>query len=75
MNTMKWQKDMKLKDELPKPVVSNMLLGKSEDKAPERMKTLSQNGKDTQLWMCLVMKVKSDAVKNKIAWEPGKLGP
>jgi len=39
------------------------------------MKTLSQKGKDAQLWMCLVMKVKSDAVKNKIAWEPGMLGP
>ena len=40
------------------------------------MKTLSQNGKDAQLWMCLVMmKVKSDAVKNKTAWEPGMLGP
>ena len=29
-------------------------------------KCLGQTGKDTQLWMCLVMKVKSDAVKNRL---------
>ena len=28
---------------------------------------LSQSGNDAQLWMCLVAKVKSDAVKNNIA--------
>ena len=50
--------------------VSNMLLGKSGGQlliAPERMKQLGQSGNDAQLWMCLVMKVKSDAVKNSIA--------
>ena len=31
--------------------------------APERMKHLGQSGNNTQLWMCLVMKVKSDAVR------------
>ena len=35
--------------------------------APERMKRLSQRGNSTQLWICLVVKVKSDAVKNNIA--------
>ena len=30
------------------------------------MKQLDQSGYDAQLWMCLVMKVKSDAVKNNI---------
>ena len=33
----------------------------------ERMKRLGQSGNDTQLWMCLLVKVKSDAVKNNIA--------
>ena len=33
----------------------------------ERMKRLDQSGNDAQLWMCLVVKVKSDAVKNNIA--------
>ena len=50
--------------------MSNMLLGKSRGQlliAPERMKKLGQSGNDTQLWVCLVVKVKSDAVKNDIA--------
>ena len=34
--------------------------------APERMKWLRQSKNDVQLWMCLVMKVKSNAVKNSI---------
>ena len=52
-----------------------MLLGKSREIAPERMKRLGQSGNDTLLWMCLGVKVKSGAVKNSIAWEPGILGP
>ena len=35
--------------------------------APEGMKRLSQSGNDAQLWMCVVVKIKLDAVKNKIA--------
>ena len=31
-----------------------------------RMKWLGQSGKNTQLWMCLVVKVKSDAVKHNV---------
>ena len=56
---------------------SNILLGKSREQlliAPERMKRLGQSGNDTRLWMCLVVKVKSDAVKNSIALEHGELG-
>ena len=52
-----------------------MLLEKSGEIAPEGMKRLSQRGNDTQLWMCLVIKVKSDAVKSNIAKEPGMSGP
>ena len=44
-----------------------MLLEKSREIAPEGMKRLSQRVNDTQSWMCLVAKVKSDAVKNNIA--------
>ena len=50
--------------------MSNILLEKSEETAPERMKRLSQSGKNAQLWMYLVMKVKSNAVKHNIAEEP-----
>ena len=40
----------------------NMLVEKGGEIAPEGMKRLSQSGNSTQLWMCLVVKVKSDAV-------------
>ena len=78
MNSMKRQKDVTLDNEPPGWKVSIMLLGKSGGQlliAPERMKLLDQSRNDAQLWMCLVVKVKSDAVKNNVAWEPGMLGP
>ena len=52
-----------------------MLLVKSTEITPEGMKRLHQSGNNTQLWMCLVVKVKSDAVKSNIAQELGMLGP
>ena len=48
--------------------MSNMLLGKSRAQlltAPIGIKSLGQSRNDDQLWMCLVVKVKSDSVKNK----------
>ena len=42
---------------------------------PERMKWPGQSRYSSQLWMCLVMEVKSDAAKNNIAKETGMLGP
>ena len=55
------------------------LLGKSGGQlliAPERMKWLGQSRKDAELWMCTMVKVKSDAIKkNNITQEPWKLGP
>ena len=51
MNSMKRQKDRTLKDELPRLVDANMLLEKSGDIAPERIKRLNQRGNDAQLWM------------------------
>ena len=44
-----------------------MLLEKNGEITPERMKGWSQNKNNTQLWMSLVMEVKSDAVKSNIA--------
>ena len=44
-----------------------MLLEKSEEIAPEGTKRLSQSGNNVQVWICLVVKVKSAAVKNNIA--------
>ena len=51
MNSMKRQKDMTLKDELPRSVGANMLLEKSGEITPERMKGWSQSKNNTQLWM------------------------
>ena len=54
--------------------VSNILLRKSREIAPEGMKWLSQSGNNAQLSMCLLVKVKSDAVKNA-AQEPEMFNP
>ena len=58
--------------------VSSMLVGKSRRQliiAPERGKQMGQSRNDAQLYICLVVKVKSDAVRNKTAQEPGMLVP
>ena len=52
-----------------------MLLENNGEIAPEGMKGWSQSKNSAQLWMCLVVKMKSVAVKNSIACEPGMLGP
>ena len=39
------------------------------------MKWVRQSINDSQLWTCLVVKVKSDAAKTTTAKEPGMLGP
>ena len=44
-----------------------MLLEKSREIAPERMKKMSQSENSTQFWICLLMKIKSNAVNNNIA--------
>ena len=62
----------------PGQKVSNMLLRKRRGKlliAPERNKCLGQSENDPQLWMFLVVKVKTYASKNNIAKEPGMLIP
>ena len=69
MNGMKRQKDMTVEDEPPGQKVSNMLPGKHGGQlliASGRMNRLGQSKNDTQLWICLAAKVKSDAVKNDI---------
>ena len=59
----------------PGQEVPNMLVEKHGEIPPERMKRLSQSRNDAQLEVYLVVKVKSNAVKNNIAQEPGMLGP
>ena len=52
-----------------------MLLEMSGEITPERMKGWSQSENNTQLWMGLVIKARSDAIKSSIAQEPGMLSP
>ena len=44
-----------------------MLLEKSREIVPERMKRLSQSKTNTQLWMELVIEARFDAIKSNIA--------
>ena len=46
--------------------MSNMILGKNGEITPKIMKRLSQSGNYVQLWMCLVVKVKSSAIKTML---------
>ena len=56
---------------LPGWQVSYMLLGKSRGQlpvVPERIEQLGQSKNNAQSWMCLVVKVKFNAIKNNITW-------
>ena len=59
----------------PGRYVPNVLLEISGEITPERMKGWSQGKNNTQLWMCLVIEARSDAVKSNVAEEPGMSGP
>ena len=63
-------KNMTLEDEPPSQKVVNMLLGKSRGQllmAPAEVTYPGQSRNHTQLWVCLVVKVKSNATKNNVA--------
>ena len=63
---MKRQKDMILKEELPRSRGAQYATGEEWRNSSRGMKRLSQSGNNTLLWMCLVVKAKSDSMKNKI---------
>ena len=63
MNSMKRQNDRTLKDELPRSVGAQYATGEITRKN-EGMEPKQNN---IQLWMCLVMEVKSHAVKSSTA--------
>ena len=75
MNSMKRQKDRTLEDELPRSLGMQYATEISGEIIPERMKRWSQSRNSTQLWIWLMIKVKSDAIKSNIAKELGMLGP
>ena len=66
MNSMKRQKDMTLKDELRRSIGAQYDTEKSGEITLERMKRWSQSENNAQLWMPLVMEVKSNAIKMNI---------
>ena len=75
MNSLERQKDMTLKDELPRLVGAQYAPGDQWRNNSRKNEETEPKQNNTQLWMWLVMEVKADAVKNNIAYEPGMLGP
>ena len=67
MNTMKRQKDMTLKDELPRSVGAQHATGNQWRNSSRKNEEMEPSENNTQLWMWLVVEIKSGAVKNTIA--------
>ena len=67
MNSVKTQKDMILKDELPRSVGAQYAAGEEWRNSSRRNEEAEQSRNKAQLWTCLVVKVMSDTVKNNIA--------
>ena len=67
MKSMKWQKDMTLKDELSRLVSDQYPTGEEWRNNFRKNEEMEQNKNKSQLWMWLVTEVKSDAVKSNIA--------
>jgi len=66
INSMKRQKDVTLKDELPVGRCPICYWRRVEKKLQKKMKRLSKNENNVQLWMWRGIEVKSKAVKNNI---------
>ena len=67
MNSMKRQKDMTLKDELPRSVGAQDATGEQWRNNSRKNEEMEPKQKQHPLWMWLVMEVKPSAVKNNIA--------
>ena len=63
LNSMKGQNHMKLKNEARRSVGAQYATGEGGEVAPGGMKRLSQSRNKAHLWMCLAVKVKSNAVR------------
>ena len=75
MNNMKRQKDITLKDELPRSIGAQYATGDQWRNNTRKNEGWSQSENKTQLLMGLVIKARSNAVKSNIAQESGMLGP
>ena len=67
MNSVKRQNDKILKEELPRSVGAQDATGDQWRSNSRKNEEIEQSKNNTQLWMRLVMKVKSDAVKSNTA--------
>ena len=67
MNSLKRQKDMTLNDELPSSIGAQYATGEELSNNSRKKEEMEPKQNDTQLWMWVVMKVKSYAVKDSIA--------
>ena len=67
LNSMKRQKDLTLKDELPRSVGTKYATAEEQRKNFIRNKQAEPKQKHHPVWMCLVVEVKSDALKNNTA--------
>ena len=77
MNSMKRQKDRT--PEYESPISGGVKYAIEEEQRAitnsfRKNEAVGTKQKHTQLWICVVVKVKSNGVNN-IAWEPGMLGP
>ena len=75
MNSMKRQKDRKLKDELPRSVGAQYATGDQWRNKSRKNERIEPKKNNPQLWMGLEIEVRFDAVKSNTAYEPGILGP
>ena len=67
MNSMKRQKDRTLKDELPRLVGAQYATGDQRRDNSRMNEETEPKKNNTQLWMQLVMEVKSNAVNSSIS--------
>ena len=67
MNSMKRQKYMTLKDELPRSVGAQYATGKQWRNNSRKNEETEPKWNNAQVWVWMVMEVKFDVVKNNIA--------
>ena len=67
MNSMKRQKDKTLKEKLPRSVGAQYAIGDQWRNNSRKNEEMEPKQNNIQLWMCLVMEVKSHAVKSSTA--------
>ena len=80
MNSIKRQKVRTLTDEFRRSVGHNYATGEEWGNSSRRNEEihsfpLSQSGNSAQVWICLLVILKSDARKKNFAQESGMLGP